>query len=114
MLYGERLYISCLININASIEFFFKLFYQLSIVFFQIRGPCKCSSVVSVFVRLSHFGISKKASVSFGFCGTLAFSAFPVAMSMANSTTTVMKVMTPGPAGRSSPEGSQVSPQTCM
>lgn len=40
-------------------------------------------------------------------------SASPVAISMANSTTTVMKVMTPGPAGRSSPEGSQVSPQIC-
>lgn len=28
---------------------------------------------------------------------------------MANSTATAVKVLTPGPAGRSSPEGSQVS-----
>lgn len=36
---------------------------------------------------------------------------FPVATSMANSTTTAIKILTaPGPAGRSSPEGSQVSP----
>lgn len=34
----------------------------------------------------------------------------PVATSMANSTTTAVKVLgAPGPAGRSSPEGSQVS-----
>lgn len=36
-------------------------------------------------------------------------STFPVATSMANSTTSAMKIMPPGPAGRSSPEGSQVS-----
>lgn len=36
-------------------------------------------------------------------------STFPVAISMANSTTSAMKIMPPGPAGRSSPEGSQVS-----
>lgn len=36
-------------------------------------------------------------------------SAFPVATTMANSTTSAMKIMPPGPAGRSSPEGSQVS-----
>lgn len=47
----------------------------------------------------------------FAFVELLNSSAFPVAISMANSTTTVMKVMTPGPAGRSSPEGSQVSPK---
>uniref|UniRef100_A0A8D0A3Z7 Transcription initiation factor TFIID subunit 12 n=1 Tax=Sander lucioperca TaxID=283035 RepID=A0A8D0A3Z7_SANLU len=35
-------------------------------------------------------------------------STLPVATSMANSTATAVKVGTPGPAGRSSPEGSQV------
>lgn len=35
---------------------------------------------------------------------------FRVATSMANSTATAMKVMPSGPPGRSSPEGSQVSP----
>uniref|UniRef100_A0A3Q3E8Z8 Transcription initiation factor TFIID subunit 12 n=2 Tax=Labrus bergylta TaxID=56723 RepID=A0A3Q3E8Z8_9LABR len=35
-------------------------------------------------------------------------STVPVATRMANSTTTAVKVMNPGPAGRSSPEGSQV------
>uniref|UniRef100_A0A4W6DBC9 Transcription initiation factor TFIID subunit 12 n=2 Tax=Lates calcarifer TaxID=8187 RepID=A0A4W6DBC9_LATCA len=36
-------------------------------------------------------------------------STFPVATSMANSTTTAVKALgAPGPAGRSSPEGSQV------
>lgn len=75
----------------------------------QIHGPCKCSSIVSVFIRHHLFGISKQANTSFAFVKLLNSSGFPVAISMANSTTTVMKVMTPGPAGRSSPEGSQVS-----
>uniref|UniRef100_A0A3Q0SJA1 Transcription initiation factor TFIID subunit 12 n=2 Tax=Heroini TaxID=318529 RepID=A0A3Q0SJA1_AMPCI len=37
-----------------------------------------------------------------------SLSTFSVATSMANSTVTVVKGMPPGPAGRSSPEGSQV------
>uniref|UniRef100_A0A3Q2VW56 Transcription initiation factor TFIID subunit 12 n=1 Tax=Haplochromis burtoni TaxID=8153 RepID=A0A3Q2VW56_HAPBU len=39
---------------------------------------------------------------------TNSLSAFPLATSMANSTVTVVKGLPPGPAGRSSPEGSQV------
>uniref|UniRef100_A0A8C2WY71 Transcription initiation factor TFIID subunit 12 n=1 Tax=Cyclopterus lumpus TaxID=8103 RepID=A0A8C2WY71_CYCLU len=46
------------------------------------------------------------------FCSQLKHqspSAFPMATSMANSTGTAVKVVgTPGPAGRTSPEGSQV------
>lgn len=76
-------------------------------IFFQIYGPANPSYPCSPWTldTNGHIQTSVLPPVKLP-----SSSAFPVATSMANSTTSAMKIMPPGPAGRSSPEGSQVSP----